>query len=311
MAKGWRPGAKHRTPALAHLPRGASLASRSGNSDWVWRALEEPVLVCYGAGVQTKTTGDREAKKKAGARRTLRGLTKAEGWMEHPFDAANGVRTSGLVAGRDLKSGHRHDRDATAYYGVAPSVFAALVKRWQRLGPSAPTRRTAFVDLGAGMGRAVLLASEMDFHAVHGVELHPTLARIARRNQRVWRAAGRENTSTRIHCCDAGEFRWPDGACVVFLFNPFGPTVMRRVLRKLASAFRDRPEQLDLLYVNNEQEAELEKMAGFTRLFHGKLRRSRADAKADRAILANQPDGEYAMDDWEDCSIWRWMGMHS
>ena len=241
-------------------------------------------------------------------RRRLRGLTKADGLMVHPFDAANGVRTSGLVAGRDLKTGHRHDRQATAYYGVAPSVFASLVRRWQRIGPAVPMRETAFVDVGAGMGRAVLLAAEMNFREVHGVELHETLVRIARRNLRVWRTAGRVKSPARIHCCDAAEFRWPAGACVLFLFNPFGATVMRRVLRRLAVAFRDRPEHLDLLYVNNEQEAELEKSPGFTRLFAGKVRRSPADAKADRAILANQPDGEYATDDWEDCSIWRWTG---
>lgn len=228
--------------------------------------------------------------------------------MQHPFDAANGVRTSGLVAGRDLRSGHRHDRHATAYYGVAPSVFASLVRRWRLTGPAASIRETAFVDVGAGMGRAVLLAAEMEFRVVHGVELHPTLARIARRNLRVWRDAGRLRTQARIDCRDAGEYRWPAGACVLFLFNPFGAAVMRRVLRQLAITFREHPEQLDLLYVNNEQEAELEKAAGFTRLFHGRVRRSPADAKADRAILANQPAGEYATDDYEDCSIWRWMG---
>jgi hypothetical protein len=38
------------------------------------------------------------------------------------------------------------------------------------------------------------------------------------------------------------------------------------------------------------------------------VRRSRADAIADHKILANQPEGEYAVTNWEDCSIWRWGG---
>jgi len=38
------------------------------------------------------------------------------------------------------------------------------------------------------------------------------------------------------------------------------------------------------------------------------VRRSRADAIADHKIMANQPDGEYASANYEDCSIWRWTG---
>src|SRR5690349_9205196 len=98
-------------------------------------------------------TKDRRARQKTGVSRRLKGLTKADGWMEHPFDAANKVKTSGLVAGRHLKTGHKHDRHATAYYGVAPSVFRSLVQRWRRMGPTAPLKETAFVDVGAGMGR--------------------------------------------------------------------------------------------------------------------------------------------------------------
>jgi hypothetical protein len=43
------------------------------------------------------------------------------------------------------------------------------------------------------------------------------------------------------------------------------------------------------------------------RLFAGKVMRSPADAIADHKILANQPDGEYAVTSFEDCSIYRWM----
>jgi predicted RNA methylase len=228
--------------------------------------------------------------------------------MRHPFDVAHGVRTSGLVAGRHLKSGHRHDRHATAYYGVAPSVFHALMARWRRTSPVAAVRDTAFVDIGAGMGRAVLLASELGFRSVLGVELNPTLLRIARSNLTVWRKAGNVSSPARMVCRDAADFAFPAGPCVAFLFNPFGSAVMRRMLRQVASQFAGRPRELDILYVNNEQESVLESHTGFVRLFHGRVKRSRTDAVADHRILANQPDGEYASANYEDCSIWRWIG---
>jgi SAM-dependent methyltransferase len=248
-------------------------------------------------------------EKQIGAdRRRLPGLTLADGYMRHPFDLKYGVRTSGLVAGRYLKSGHRHDRHATAYYGVAPSVFQALVRRWTRSGPVARLEETTFVDVGAGMGRGMLLASEMNFLAVIGVELNPVLVRIARRNLAQWRKTGRAQSRMRLVCEDAAEFVFPQGPCVAFLFNPFSGAVMRRFLRHAARSFADRPRIFDLVYVNNEQEGILESSRGFVRVFLGQVPRSREDAIADHRILANQPDGEYASANYEDCSIWRWVG---
>jgi SAM-dependent methyltransferase len=242
------------------------------------------------------------------AGRRLPGLTVGDGFTRHPFDEEFGVRTSGLVAGRHLKSGHRHDRYATAYYGVAPSVFRALVKRWQRSRPAAAMEEFSFLDVGAGMGRAVLLATKLPFREVVGVELNPTLARIAQRNLTVWRASGRARAPMRVVCGDAVEFPLPAGPCLAFLFNPFGAPVMRRLLTAWSKVLAGRPAPLDILYVNNEQESVLERQAEFARLFLGQIRRSRADAIADHKIMASQPEGEYASANYEDCSIWRWVG---
>ena len=231
-----------------------------------------------------------------------------DGFTRHPFDGEYGVRTSGLIAGRDLKSGHQHDRHATAYFGVAPSVFRGLIRNWRRSRPRGGLEAFTFVDVGAGMGRAVLLASEMPFKAVVGVELHPGLAGIARRNLTVWRRNGRARTPVKMICEDALEFAWPDGPCVAFLFNPFGAVMMRRLLKGLALRFKGRKGELDILYVNNEQEGVLEGQKGFERQFLGDVKRSKADAIADYRIMANQPEGEYASSNAESCSIWRWIG---
>jgi SAM-dependent methyltransferase len=243
-----------------------------------------------------------------GLRRRLPGLTAAGGLLRHPFDTEFGVRTSGLVAGRHLKSGHLHDRYATAYFGVAPSVFKELMARWCRSRPNLSVESTVFVDAGAGMGRALLLAARMPFRAAVGVELNPTLARIARRNAATWRATGRAQSPMKVACGDAAEFRFPAGHCVLFLFNPFGAAVMKRLLKSVAAQFASRPKELDLIYVNNEQEDLLEAERGFAPLFRGKVKRSSADARADKAILGNQPEGEYAYFRYEECSIWRWIG---
>jgi SAM-dependent methyltransferase len=231
-----------------------------------------------------------------------------DGFTWHPFDLEFGVRTSGLIAGRNLKCGSRADRHNTAYFGVAPSVFHEMMALWRRSKPAGTIDQFTFVDIGAGMGRAVLLASEFPFRSVIGVELNPRLARIARKNVAHWKAAGLACAPVRVVCRDAVEFKIPPGPCVAFMFNPFGGPIMRRLLKTWSQTLARREDQLDILYVNNEQETVLRRQPGLVRLFAGEVMRSHADAIADHKILANQPDGEYAVTNWEDCSIYRWMG---
>ncbi|HEY1649669.1 MAG TPA: class I SAM-dependent methyltransferase [Terracidiphilus sp.] len=241
-------------------------------------------------------------------RRLLEGLAVKDGLVRHPFDLEYGVRTSGLIAGRHLTAGHQNERHATAYYAIAPSVFRGMIVRWRRCRPLPPIDEFTFIDLGAGMGRALLLAAEYPFRAVAGVEFHPTLVGIGRRNLARWRAAGRARAPMRMICGDVAAFELPPGPCVTFLFNPFGAPVFRRVLRNWNRSLAAEPRQLDILYVNNEQESVLEQHSAFVQLFKGQVRRSSADMLADRKILTNQPDGEYAAMAWEDCSIYRWKG---
>src|ERR1700744_2203401 len=60
----------------------------------------------------------------------------------HPFDAQFGVDTSGLIY--ELPSGHQHDAYNNGYFGVAPSVFhavmGALHERRQLESPAVPVR---------------------------------------------------------------------------------------------------------------------------------------------------------------------------
>lgn len=236
------------------------------------------------------------------------GLTKSTGYIAHPFDVSHGVRTSGLVAGRHLKTDAANSRHVTACYAVAPSVFRTLVGRWRQVQPAGAIRETTLIDIGAGMGRAVLLASKMPFAGVVGVEMHPALVRIARRNLALWRKAGRALCPAEIVEGDAVGLAFPTGPAVLFLFNPFGAVVMRRLLRAVARAYAGRPGALDILYVNNEQESVLESQPGFVRVWRGQIRKSREDAAADRRILLSQPDPEYAAPAFEECSVWKWQG---
>jgi hypothetical protein len=252
----------------------------------------------------------RAASERMSARsRLLPGLRVKEGFLRHPFDAEFGVETSGLVSGRHLAAGHAHDRHNTAYFGVAPSIFRELCALWRKSSPSLALADYSFIDFGAGMGRAMLLAAaEMPFREVIGVELNAHLARIAENNIAAWRESGRALCPMRIVVQEATEFQFPEHPCVAFLFNPFSGTVLRRLLRQIEAAFRERPGELDLLYVNHEFEDVLNGSSGLTQLWSGDICKSPEDERADRKILQNQPDGEYAASEYESCSVYRWTG---
>ena len=243
-----------------------------------------------------------------GRARRLPGLTKKDGFLRHPFDVEHGVQTSGLVHGRDLVTGHAHDQHSTAYYGIAPSVLETLCGHWRNCSLVAPPEDYSFIDIGAGMGRGMLIASRMRFREVIGVEIHPVLAEQAQKNIDRWELSGRARCPMKVVCEDATAFKFPKNPCVAYLFNPFREPVLKALIEQMQSSFQRRLGQLDVLYINDEFHELFAGNASWVKLWRGKVDLSAEDEAADRTILNHQPDGEYAWSTDEPCSIYRWIG---
>ncbi len=222
----------------------------------------------------------------------------------HPFDALHGTETGALIPGEDLQTGHRHDRFITAYHGTAPSLFSKLMLQWRKVSQH-PIEQTAFVDVGAGKGRAMLLAAALPFRRILGVELHPMLAAAARENTEHYQ--GRFNTpAMRLEEADAMTLRMPAGPCCLFLFNPFDLVLMDRFLDRLTRQFVGREQDLEMLYVNDEQRPMMQhEHPRFRELWHGRIFLSHEDRDADKATIAHCADGLYVTSGYEDCSIWK------
>jgi len=249
-----------------------------------------------------------------GRKRQLTGLTKKDGFLRHPFDEAYGTQTSGLVLGQHLATGAPNDKHSTAYYGIAPSVLEQLCAIWRGAnlggGLVAPPQDYSFLDIGAGMGRGLLVASRLPFREVTGIELHPTLCATAQKNIRLWEKAGRARCPMKVVCQDATSFQFPRNPTVAYLFNPFRAPVLKALLRQMEKQFATRPGQLDLLYANDECVEVLESNPRWKLLWRGLIPLSPEDEAADKTIL-NQPNGEYAWSTEEPCSLWRFTGPKS
>ena len=203
--------------------------------------------------------------------------------LRHPFDLDHGVETSGLIDGTELSQGHEHDRYNLAYYGVQPSVFRAACRRWALTLPAIAAKMEdfTFIDVGAGKGRAVLLASELPFEEVLGVELSEPLVSVASRNIGIWRQSGRGHQPMRVICQDATEVSWPPTPLLIYLFNPFGWRVLKELIERLEASFRATPRPIDLLYINPEFHSVLDNHPAIEKLWSERIEITAVEQAAD------------------------------
>jgi hypothetical protein len=224
----------------------------------------------------------------------------------HPFDEMHGVETSGLIPGEKLRTGHPNDDEVTAYYGVAPSILRSLIEKWLGSKPSHSIEKVTFIDIGAGKGRGLLIASEYPFMRVLGIELNSALAALAQRNVAHWTNTQETLAPVTVIEQDATEFYFPEGPCLLFLFHPFESRVLAKLMRRIETQFAKRPGTVDMLYVNCECRALLDGHPAFTRLFFGPVAMSQEDHVADLAAIAEQE--QYGSTGDEECAIYRYVG---
>lgn len=126
-----------------------------------------------------------------------------------------------------------------------------------------------FVDLGAGKGRALLLASDLPFRQIIGVELSRELSDVATRNIASYRSPGQRCRDIRCVCADAASFQLPDGPLFLYLYNPFHLQIMTAVMERLARSLRQSPRHIVLAYVNPRYRAYLDQLPWLRRKRQG------------------------------------------
>ena len=128
-----------------------------------------------------------------------------------------------------------------------------------------------FIDLGAGKGRALLMASDYPFQRIMGVEFMPDLCRAAEENIASYSASSNDRQKCQrmeMVCADACDFQFPTEPLVVYLFNPFSEPMFAKVLENLRLSVEQvaRPVYVAYRYTEHEKllaEAMwLEKIAG-------------------------------------------------
>lgn len=203
----------------------------------------------------------------------------------HPFDVEHGTDTSGLIAAEELMdSRRRRNIHNTGFYATSPSLFAQVSARLQ-----IDHERFTFIDLGAGKGRVMLLASQLPFRQVLGVELVPELQEIANRNVSLYRPSTRQCQDVLCILGDVRNFVFPPVPLVIFLWHPFVGPVFEKVMANLADSLQRDPREVYVVYLKPEFEEMVARIPSMKKLWEDNLTMSEEDFAA--YIFPDQSEG--------------------
>jgi SAM-dependent methyltransferase len=164
------------------------------------------------------------------------------------FDTTRHVQTSGLV-GRPTASKVVGELRDGYIYGPVRVANAQTALRDLPIGGSRGTdySQYTFVDLGSGKGRMLFVAAEYPFRRVMGVEFSDDRHEEALANIKQFRFSGQRCFDIESVHADAAEFEFPNDNLVLYLFNPFGPEVMKRMLANLERSVERHPRHVVVL----------------------------------------------------------------
>src|SRR5215831_8515263 len=181
----------------------------------------------------------------------IRGLTqrfeeKGEAWpflkekvrfqscsiFERAWDRAHRVDTSGQIDLESLEVIGANRSFGHSVVSTSPQTFSFL----GRLFPADKSNYT-FVDVGCGKGRVVLLASQLGFKQVIGVEFSPWAAGIAVGNIRTFSGNRAGLDSCSIVVADALEYQLPKEPLVLYHGGPFSSHLSERFFGRVLEVF--------------------------------------------------------------------------
>jgi SAM-dependent methyltransferase len=167
------------------------------------------------------------------------------GWVRrHPFDVEHGVDTSGYLSAAECAPDAAFASQILPYAGSQPSIVRAGIA-------SLPDHNQyAFVDLGCGKGRALMVASEFSFARLVGVEISRDLAEVARRNAALMALRDPRRVRIEIQVGDATAVQPPADRVVYFMYNHFGRALMETLVDGLERQLANSLEHAFLVYYN-------------------------------------------------------------
>jgi SAM-dependent methyltransferase len=158
------------------------------------------------------------------------------GAQQRAFDLLVGVSTKGVAS-----------TEASALEGCNHYEDCQWLSVRRALKKLDPNTSDVFVDLGSGKGKALLIAGQLPYKRVVGVEIDKELSCWAARN--IDRARPRLRAG-KVESLNVNILEWPipDDTSVVFLYNPFIGQMFITVMSRIFDSYDHNPRPLHIIY---------------------------------------------------------------
>jgi SAM-dependent methyltransferase len=178
-------------------------------------------------------------------------------FLDRRYDRRFAVDTAGIHVLPEILADPRFNG-----YSPSPMSRAAFFRILRRL--HIDYSQFLFIDFGCGKGKPLLLASELPFKAIIGIEFLPVMVRAAEENLRTYRGPQRCK-AVQVLCCNVLDYGLPGDPTVYYMFDPFVAVVMTEVIENIRRSLVAAPRQIFIIYVIPNQRRVLDQ-SGFLKL---------------------------------------------
>lgn len=158
-------------------------------------------------------------------------------FFQFEFEKKMGIVTRGFVRETDLGISLVSEPH---HYVPGGNVYLKKVLRKMNI-----TNTDAAIDLGCGLGSAMLYMYKFPFKQITGIEFSQILYQGCLTNINKL-----HSSRINVHYGDAARFDALDEYNYIFMFNPFGLSTMTKVLNNIYNSYIKRPRKITLIYKN-------------------------------------------------------------
>jgi SAM-dependent methyltransferase len=213
----------------------ASELQKSRDLDESLREISKSLITIYGPAVEQNVSGVlrslisshsfadvlKYAEEEQREKQSFDAVT-AHRETEERFDDINGTETSTIYEQLELPEPISVER-ATECGRYHPSPIKSVRHSLDKLkAKGIKYQDYVFIDIGSGLGRNLLVASEYPFKKVIGVEISAHLCQKALANITKYRSGHPDSTPIEVHCLNALDYNLPDENVVLYFWEPFG-----------------------------------------------------------------------------------------